>query len=99
MVYEIYTSLVSRSRTQLSSATALGAAAVLPGGAVQLWGRDVAARAWERLGEIGLWTYSGKGEGRGRFVRCEVGMVELVGICERGKLLSSAMRSWFKEGI
>jgi Origin recognition complex (ORC) subunit 4 C-terminus len=98
MVYEIYTSLVSRSRTNLS-VTALGVATVLPGGAVQLWGRDVAARAWERLGEIGLWTYSGRGEGRGRFVRCEAGMVELAGTCERAKLLNSAMRGWFKEGI
>lgn len=99
MVYEIYSSLVARSRTHLSSVTALGVPTVIPGGAVQLWGRDVAARAWERLGEIGLWTYSGRGEGRGRFVRSEVGLVELAGTCERGKLLNSAMRGWFKEGI
>lgn len=99
MVYETYTSLVSRARTHLSSVTALGVASVLPGGAVQLWGRDVAARAWERLGEVGLWTYAGRGEGRGRFVRCEVGLVEVAGFCERGKLLTSAMRGWFKEGI
>ena len=80
--------------------TALGVATVLPGGAVQLWGRDVAAKAWEKLGEIGLWTIvSGKGEGRGRFMRCEVGMVELVGICERTKLLNSSMRGWFKEVV
>ena len=99
MVYEIYSSLVARSRTQLSSATALGVATVIPSGAVQLWGRDVAARAWERLGEIGLWTYSGRGEARGRFVRCEVGLVELAWTCERGKLLNSAMRGWTKESI
>lgn len=99
MVYEIYSSLVSRARTHLSSVTALGVPSVMPGGSVQLWGRDVAVRAWERLGEIGLWTYSGRGEGRGRFVRCEVGMIEVAGICERRKLLSSAMRGWFKEGI
>ena len=100
MVYEIYTSLVSRARTHLSTVTALGEVSVLPGGAVQLWGRDVAARAWERLGEVGLWTFAGgRGEGRGRFVRCEVGLVELAGICERAKLLNSAMRGWFKEGI
>jgi len=100
MVYEIYTTLVSRSRTHLSSVTALGQTTILPGGAVQLWGKDVAARAWEKLGEVGLWTFiAGKGEGRQRFVRCEVGMVELAGICERAKLLNSAMRGWFKEGI
>jgi hypothetical protein len=99
MVYEVYTSLVSRSRTHLSALTGLGDAGMLPAGAVQLWGRDVAARAWERLGEIGLWTYAVGGEGRGRFVRSEVGLLEVVGICERGKLLNSAMRSWFKEGI
>jgi hypothetical protein len=99
MVYEVYSSLVSRARTHLSSVTALGVPSVTPGGSVQLWGRDVAARAWERLGEIGLWTFSGRGEGRGRFVRCEVGMIEVAGICERQKLLNSAMRGWFKEGI
>jgi len=49
---------------------------------------------------VGLWTPSGgAGEGRGRFVRCEVGLVEVSGVCERGKLLNSAMRGWFKEGI
>ena len=99
MVYEIYSSLVARARTHLSSVTALQVTSVLPGGALQLWGRDVAARAWERLGEVGLLTYSGRGEGRGRFVRCEVGLVELAGTCEREKLLNSAMRGWFKEGI
>jgi Origin recognition complex (ORC) subunit 4 C-terminus len=99
MVYEVYSSLVSRARTHLSSVTALAAPSVMPGGSVQLWGRDIAARAWERLGEIGLWSYSGRGEGRGRFVRCEVGMIEVAGICERRKLLNSAMRGWFKEGI
>jgi Origin recognition complex (ORC) subunit 4 C-terminus len=100
MVYETYSSLVSRSRTHLSSLTALGEISVVPGGAIQLWSRDVAARAWEKLGEVGLWTPSGgAGEGRGRFVRCEVGLVELSGVCERGKLLNSAMRSWSKEGI
>ena len=98
MVYEIYTSLVSRSRTHLLAS--VGEMAVLPAGAVQLWGRDVAVRAWERLREAGLWTYaSSAGEGRGRFVRCEVGLVEVAGICERGKMLNSAMRGWFKEGI
>jgi hypothetical protein len=100
MVYEIYSSLVSRSRTHLSTLSGLGDTAVLPGGAVQLWGRDVATRAWEKLGEIGLWTYAGGGgEGKARFVRSEVGMVEIAGICERKKLLNSAMRGWFKEGI
>ena len=97
MVYEIYSSLVSRSRTH--TITALGEFAV-PGSAIQLWGRDVAFRAWERLGEIGLWTYvSAQGEGRGRFVRCEVGMMEVLGICERHRLLSTAMKSWFRDGI
>jgi hypothetical protein len=100
MAYEIYTNLVSRSRLHLNTVTALGVATVMPGSAVQLWGRDVAARAWERLGEVGLWTYAGgSGEGRGRFVRCEVGMAEVAGICERKKLLNSAMRGWFREGI
>jgi hypothetical protein len=99
MVYEIYSSLVSRSRTHLSTLTGLGDTSVLPGGAIQLWGRDIATRAWEKLGEIGLWTYAGGGEGRARFVRSEVGMVEIAGICERKKLLNSAMRGWFKEGI
>jgi origin recognition complex subunit 4 len=100
MVYEIYTSLVSRARTHLSaSVTALGVQTVIPGGAVQLWGRDVAFRAWERLGEIGLWEYSGRGEGRGRFVRCEVDLVELSAYCEKKKVLHSAMKSWFKDGI
>ena len=99
MAYETYTSLVSRARTHLSTVTALGVASVLPGGAVQLWGRDVAARAWEKLGEVGLLTLTGRGEGRGRFVRCEVGLLEVSGVCERGKLLSSAMRGWFKEGV
>jgi len=98
MVYEVYSSLVSRSRIHFSSVTALGQPTILPGGAIQLWGRDVAIRAWERLGEIGLWT-SASGEGRGKFVRCEVGLTEVMGICERGKLLTSAMRGWFKEGI
>jgi hypothetical protein len=97
MVYEVYTSLVSRSRTQLSTVTALGVTSVLPAGAVQLWSQDVAVKAWERLGEIGLWTYA-RGEGRGKFVRCEVGMVEVMGICDREKLLNSGMRGWFKEG-
>jgi hypothetical protein len=97
MVYEIYSTLVSRSRTH--TVTALGEVS-LPGSAIQLWGRDVAFRAWERLGEIGLWTYvSANGEGRGRFVRCEVGMMEVLGICERYKLLSTSMKSWFREGI
>lgn len=100
MIYETYSSLVSRSRTHLSTITALGEFSVVPAGAIQLWGRDVAARAWERLGEVGLWTPArGAGEGRGRFVRCEVGLVELSGVCERGRLLNSSMRSWFKEGI
>ena len=99
MVYEIYTSLVSRARTRLSAITALGVQTVIPGGAVQLWGRDVSFRAWERLGEIGLWTYSVRGEGRGRFVRCEIDLVELSSYCEKRKLLNSAMRSWFKDAI
>jgi hypothetical protein len=99
MVYEIYSSLVSRARTHLSSVTALGVQTVIPGGAVQLWGRDVSLQAWERLGEIGLWMYSGRGEGRGRLVRCEIDLVELSGYCERRKLLNSAMKSWFKDGI
>ena len=42
---------------------------------------------------------SASGEGRGRFVRSEVGMMEVLGICERYRLLSSSMRSWFREGI
>jgi origin recognition complex subunit 4 len=100
MVYEIYTSLISRARTQLSaSVTALGVQTVIPGGAVQLWGRDVAFRAWERLGEIGLWQYSGRGEGRGRFVRCEIDLIELSAYCDKKKVLHSAMKSWFKDGI
>jgi Origin recognition complex (ORC) subunit 4 C-terminus len=93
MVYEVYTSLVARSKTQLLSLS------VMPGGALQLWSREVAARSWEKLGEIGLWTSVGRGEGRGKFMRCEVGIVELNGICERGNLLSSTMKDWCKQGI
>jgi len=97
MVYEIYSTLVARSRT--TTITALGEFS-LPGSAIQLWGRDVAFRAWEKLGEIGLWSYvSLNGEGRGRFVRCEVGLLEVLGVCERLRLLSSSMKSWFKENI
>lgn len=99
MAYEVYTSLVSRSKTHLSTLTGLADTQVLPAGAVRVWGVDVAARAWERLGEVGLWTYSGAGEGRGRFVRCEVGMLEVQGVCDRAKMLNSSMRGWFKEGI
>jgi len=98
MVYEVYTSLVSRARTH-TSVTAPGVPTVVSGGSTRFWGKDVAFRSWERLGEIGLWTYAGRGEGRWRFVRCEIGMQELWGICEKRKLINSSMRGWFRESI
>jgi hypothetical protein len=99
MVYAIYASLVARSRINATAMSSLTETTIVPAGALQLWSKEVAARAWDRLGEVGLWMGVGTGEGRGRSVRCEVGLVELSGICERGKMLNSALKSWFKDGI
>ncbi|TKA81812.1 hypothetical protein B0A49_00576 [Cryomyces minteri] len=62
LAYQHYASLVSRGRVQ---ASASGAAAVGGVAGGRLWGKEVAAKAWERLGLWGLVVPVAEGRGGG----------------------------------
>lgn len=95
MAYDEYTSLVGRQRAH-SGVLALG-------GGARVWGRGVAAMAWERLAELGLLIPAGAGGrgaggtsgngGDGRMWKLDVALEEIPAAVKLGSVLAR----WCKE--
>lgn len=92
MAYDEYTTLIGRQRVQSATSGMLAL-----GGGVRVWGRGVAAMAWERLASLGLLLPTGLG-GRhagieGRMWKVDVTLEEIPVAVK----LSTVLARWCKE--
>ncbi|KAF9881842.1 hypothetical protein CkaCkLH20_00988 [Colletotrichum karsti] len=96
MAYDEYGSLMGRQRVQSASSGMLA-----HGGGVRVWGRGVAATAWERLVSLGLLVPAGLGTGRasgyggleGKMWKVDMALEEI----PVGVKLNNVLARWCKE--